>query len=412
VKTSKPGLDLIKGFEGLRLTAYYDVVGVLTIGYGHTGDDVYEGLTITELQAEQLLQKDLARFEQAVNKLITVPLNQNQFDALVSFTYNVGEGALEESTLRKRLNSGEKPNIAASQELPRWAKGGNGEVIEGLARRRGAEVDLFCKPVSVQPAVKLSDVTSLQQTWFKKEPKPISELSNDLKAKVYQGRTYPVNQILEKRDGHTLLELGFKLGKWWVYDDHWSGLTPKINPYAQDGNLRYLRDFPFFDQKDNGPEGWRQCQTSSLAMCLKYLKVKGINDDTDYLKIVNQYGDTTTRDAHYGALSSLKVNAKFYTNLDPQDIKQQINKGKPVAVGILHHGSVSAPNGGGHFIVITGYSDSYWLVQDPYGDLDLINGVWENQAPGAGRNKHYSFKNLDPRLFYGGGASGWGWIFK
>jgi uncharacterized protein YvpB len=202
------------------------------------------------------------------------------------------------------------------------------------------------------------------------------------------------------------------LGKWWVYDNHWSGLTPKINPYAQDGNLRYLRDFPFFDQKDNGPEGWRQCQTSSLAMCLKYLKVKGINDDTDYLKIVNQYGDTTTRDAHYGALSFLKVNAKFYTNLDPQDIKQQINKGKPVAVGILHHGLVSAPSGGGHFIVITGYSDSYWLVQDPYGDLDLINGVWENQAPVAGRNKHYSFKNLDPRLFYGGGASGWGWIFK
>ena len=202
------------------------------------------------------------------------------------------------------------------------------------------------------------------------------------------------------------------MGRWWIYDDHWSGLTPKLNPYAQDGDLRYLRNFPFFDQKDNGPEGWRQCQTSSIAMCLKYLNVKGIKDDTDYFKVVDRFGDTTTRDAHYKALEALNVSAKFYTNLEEQDIKDQIDKGKPVAVGILHHGTVDAPRGGGHFITISGYSNNYWLVQDPYGDLDLVNGIWENQSPGAGKNRHYSFKNLNPRLFYGGCANGWGWIIK
>lgn len=412
MKTSAQGLKLIKEFEGLRLTAYYDVVGVLTIGYGHTGDDVYVGQTVTEQQAEQLLQKDLNTFEQAVNKLISINLNQNQFDALVSFTYNVGAGALGESTLRKRLNSGENTNIAATQELVKWTKGGDGQSIAGLIRRRTEEIKLFCSVNNQEKEVKTISVTSLQQTWFKKEPRPADELANDSKAKVYQGRTYPGNQILEKKDKHTLLEMGNKMGRWWIYDDHWSGLTPKLNPYAQDGDLRYLRNFPFFDQKDNGPEGWRQCQTSSIAMCLKYLNVKGIKDDTDYFKVVDRFGDTTTRDAHYKALEALNVSAKFYTNLEEQDIKDQIDKGKPVAVGILHHGTVDAPRGGGHFITISGYSNNYWLVQDPYGDLDLVNGIWENQSPGAGKNRHYSFKNLNPRLFYGGCANGWGWIIK
>jgi len=253
-------------------------------------------------------------------------------------------------------------------------------------------------------------ITSKQQTWFKKQPVAADSLSNDQKAKVYQGRTYRNCTFVEQRDGHTKLDIG-SLGTWWVFNEHWLGLTPEQKPYAVDGNLKYLRNFPYFWQQDNGQEGWRQCQTSSIAMCLKYLNVKGINDDVDYLHYVNKNGDTTTREAHFKALAELGVTASFKMNLDVKDIQTQIEKGKPVAVGIVHHGPVDAPRGGGHFIVITGYSDSYWLVQDPYGELDLVHGQWLEQGPTSGKNQHYSFTNMDPRLFVGGGANGWGWIF-
>ena len=103
---SPRGRALIEKFEGLRLTAYQDMVGVWTIGYGHTGPDVKAGLTITQQQAEQLLINDLARFNNGVNALVTVKINQNQFDALISFSYNLGLGSLQQSTLLRLLNAG------------------------------------------------------------------------------------------------------------------------------------------------------------------------------------------------------------------------------------------------------------------------------------------------------------------
>jgi lysozyme len=145
MKISVTGINLIKSFEGLELHAYVDAVGILTIGYGHTGPDVRKGMTITESQATDLLNKDLISFESAVTKLITIPLNQNQFDALVSFTYNVGIGSLESSTLRRRLNAHEDPKTVAKQELIKWCKGNNNQTLPGLLRRREAEIALFCK---------------------------------------------------------------------------------------------------------------------------------------------------------------------------------------------------------------------------------------------------------------------------
>jgi hypothetical protein len=155
----------------------------------------------TTQKAELLLKKDLERFEKAVHLAIDVELSQNQFDALVSFAFNVGTGALNESTLRKRLNAGQDPNTVAREELPRWNKGANGP-LEGLTRRRLAEVDLFCQNAP-KPKSGMIDITSKQQTWFKKSTGSASSLSNDEKAKVYQGRTIPKCTVLEKKDGHT-----------------------------------------------------------------------------------------------------------------------------------------------------------------------------------------------------------------
>jgi GH24 family phage-related lysozyme (muramidase) len=138
-KTSQDGVDLIKSFEGLRLTAYRDPVGVLTIGYGTT-TGVSSGMKITQAQAEAYLKKDLAKFEQAVQDNVKVSLNSDQFSALVSFTYNVGEGALASSTLLRVLNQGDYQG--AADQLLRWNKGDNGE-LAGLTRRRKAERAMF-----------------------------------------------------------------------------------------------------------------------------------------------------------------------------------------------------------------------------------------------------------------------------
>ncbi len=110
---------------------------MLTIGYGHTSS-VYEGQTITEHDAEELLRKDLMWFEQEVCRLINGPLTQNEFDAIVSFTFNVGSGALSDSTFRRRMNTGEDKATCFREEFPRWTNGG----LAGLVRRRDAEVEL------------------------------------------------------------------------------------------------------------------------------------------------------------------------------------------------------------------------------------------------------------------------------
>jgi GH24 family phage-related lysozyme (muramidase) len=140
-KINQAGLDLIKEFEGLRLDAYICPAGVPTIGYGTT-KGVKLGDRITTVQAEALLKRDLENFEAAVRSLVKVPLNSNQFSALVSFAYNVGVGALQQSTLLKRLNQGDYQG--AAQEFLRWNKAG-GQALPGLTRRRQVERSLFLR---------------------------------------------------------------------------------------------------------------------------------------------------------------------------------------------------------------------------------------------------------------------------
>jgi lysozyme len=139
-RLSNKGIDLIKFYEGLKLKAYYCAAGALTIGYGSTGTHVYEGQIITKEEAEELLKKDLVRFEKAVNDLVTVPITQGIFDSLVSFTFNLGEGALAKSTLLRKLNNKEYHD--AGREFSRWVYAGD-KKLEGLVSRRNAEMRLY-----------------------------------------------------------------------------------------------------------------------------------------------------------------------------------------------------------------------------------------------------------------------------
>lgn len=143
---SNRGIALIKEFEGLYLDAYICPAGKNTIGYGtvmyrDTGEVVRLGDTITEEEADKLLKLDIKdKYEKYIREYVKVDITQNQYDALVSFVYNVGGGAFSESTLLKKLNKGDYEG--ASEEFERWVYGG-GVRLKGLVRRRKAEKELF-----------------------------------------------------------------------------------------------------------------------------------------------------------------------------------------------------------------------------------------------------------------------------
>lgn len=144
MQISDKGIALIKEFEGCKLTAYQDSVGVWTIGYGWTqpvdGKPIRAGMTINQETAERLLKTGLVSYESDVSLLVKVGMTQGQFDALVSFTYNLGSRSLSTSTLLRKLNAGDY--AGAADEFLRWNKAG-GKVLNGLTRRREAERALF-----------------------------------------------------------------------------------------------------------------------------------------------------------------------------------------------------------------------------------------------------------------------------
>ena len=163
---SDRGLTLIKEFEGFRANAYKCPAGVLTIGFGHTSEAgppvVREGMRITEPEATAMLRRDVLRFERAVLAAIDRQPTQAQFDALVSFCYNVGPGALRQSSVLRHFNNGNIP--AAADAFRLWNKGG-GKVLKGLVRRREAERELF-----------LSEPMELPEAW-KPQTKPVEPQS-------------------------------------------------------------------------------------------------------------------------------------------------------------------------------------------------------------------------------------------
>lgn len=180
-----------------------------------------------------------------------------------------------------------------------------------------------------------------------------------------------------------------------------------------------LLSVPYYSQRDSqSGHSWRMCYSSSNAMLLQALKpgtLKGPNGDDEYLKTVFKYGDTTSADAQIRALRDYGINAQFRTNLEWSDVDAQLEKGIPVPIGILHHGKLGGPLSGGHWFIIIGkksnnpgtVNDDQYIVHDPYGELDLINGGY----PGShnGQKLLYSRKNLTPR-WQVNGTRGWGII--
>ena len=251
-------------------------------------------------------------------------------------------------------------------------------------------------------------VTSRCHTWLKSHPIDINQLSSKEKAQVVPDRSILRCKVLNRQNNHTHLEMN-GLGDWWVLDSHWKGLTLERShtPYLVEGDLVYLKDFPYFYQESDKEE---DSQVFTFTMCLKYFDTPNINGTMDYLRVLNKHGKSLSKEANKATLNEFGMNATFSQSLDPQDIKEEIKTGRPVAASLLSKGTIDRPYKGTHLVAITGYGNDYWLVQDPFGSMDIVNGLWSDRGPFAGHNVRYSFKDMNRRLFVSGRASGWGWV--
>lgn len=148
--------------------------------------------------------------------------------------------------------------------------------------------------------------------------------------------------------------------------------------------------------------GYRECFSSSCAMLAMHWG--RIPNDDAYNRLRAQFGDSTSSEAQLRALRSLGLLANFRTNGRPADLEAEIDAGRPVAVGWLHHGPVSRPSGGGHWTVVIGYTETHWIMNDPNGEALLVPGGYTHNVNGAG--VAYSRKNWNPRWMVDG-TGGW-----
>lgn len=295
-----PALKIIKQFEGCHLQAYLCPAGVPTIGWGNTrliDRPVKLGDKISQQMADDMLQNSVEIFARELFKLLPMAAKWpgHQSAALISWMFNVGSGAVRDSTLRSRLLAGQDPRQVVREELPKWDKA-NGKPLAGLTRRRAAEVKLF---LGAEAAKKLSD------------------------------------------HGNPL-------------------------------------QVPWYAQLDSATtQGARMCFSSSCAMLLQYLKpntLTGPNGDDQYLRRVQSYGDTTQAAAQLRALSSFGVRATMAKTANVTTLRNQIDAGIPVPCGYIHRGPLNRPSGGGHWLIVVGYTTKQLIVHDPYGCMNLNTG--------------------------------------
>ena len=251
------------------------------------------------------------------------------------------------------------------------------------------------------------NITSKSQTCFKKQPLPSEKLLSEDKAKIAQGRTFRVNRILGNKNGHTQICFG-GLGEWWVESAHWSGLTPETptHLYAQKDDLIYLKNFPYIGLGYSDQPEIKNTLSYCIVSWLSYLAPSTEISLSGYLDLVLKNYQGFIRHANKISLLEVGWLTTFTTSADAEDIKKEVKNGRPVIVSIAYDGPSTLPSSFGYHVLITGYTDTAWLVQDPSGQLDLINGGWLDTGSRAGKDVLYCFEHFNPRLFYNGGATG------
>lgn len=180
-------------------------------------------------------------------------------------------------------------------------------------------------------------------------------------------------------------------------------------PVLQQSGFGNPLKVPYYSQRDSAMPGQanRMCFSSSCAMLVATLRagvISGANADDQYLKRVLQFGDTTDAAAQIKALNSYGIKARFRQDCDWSDLERQINRGVPVPCGFLHHGTSAKPSGGGHWLIVIGYTTTAVIVHDPWGEMNVASGTYSS-TKGAGLA--YSRKNWGPRWKVEGAKTGW-----
>ena len=348
------------------------------------------GTHCTIEEAESQFRSDLESAAHAVTSLTKAKLSDHELGALVSFVQNVGSGAFARSTLLRRLNDGELPSKAITEELPRWVKGDGGKVLDGLVRRRQAEVALLdgdsSAPFSsTETMIRFSDAAKYDIGLARQ---------NDAWRYLYGVAPAEAWDAFQAKLSDEVIEEFARRFR--------SGDSQGKPPVAQQANTRIL-DVPYYSQRDNYRDQDRTCFSSTNAMAVKFIKPSAIDSDDEYIRTVFTIGDTTIASVQIQALAKYGVKATFRQDAVFDDVRAQINKGIPVPFGWLHRGHVSKPEGGGHWALAIGYTPTGLVVHDPWGESNLISGV---TASSRGEGLHYSYKNLGPRWMVHGN-DGW-----
>jgi hypothetical protein len=306
------------------------------------------------------------------------------------------------------MNSGEDLNTVAREELPKWVKGAGDEPLPGLVRRRDAEVELHCSGTGSAGATDSGrevTVTALRDTLIKREPVPSSDLADDEKVPSEEGKTYAKARALRSINGHTLLDLPYGAGQWWLWDSHWSGLGGATAA----GEVRL--DVRYFSQRDNKVDASRTCFSSSCAMLLNFLRPGTISGDDQYITEVYKRGDSTDSSVQVATLAHFGLPVTYHQNGSMEDLKAQLRAGKPVPLGILHKGPASAPSGGGHWICAIGFRDDaskpgggVVICHDPWGEIDHASGTYISTD---GEALDYSYNLIKARWTVADPQDGW-----
>jgi len=366
--------------------------------------EVVPGLTITQEQVETWLEQDAAEAAGAVDRLLRgVVLTPRQRDALISFCFNVGAGALERSTLRKRLLAGETPTVVIAQELPRWHKGPNGPV-EGLKRRRAAEVahvqagsssapgeaEATKRGLSAAPIQLLDAVQHHQGLPHQQEAWQLLQRSLTAEQLAAFAEAFRISPAPQSRNGAGHMETAH-------------------------GGLIQL-PVPYLSQNDSvTDQGSRMCFASTCAMAAAFLKpgclAGSVQLDDQFLALVQRHGDTTDASAQVAALQSLGIQARFRNDGRIENLIEQLQRGIPCPVGWLHKGSATASTGDGHWSLVIGWDPGtrQLLMHDPNGEADLVNGGYVNTDIGSGQALRYSERNWGRRWQVEGRGTGW-WL--
>lgn len=177
--------------------------------------------------------------------------------------------------------------------------------------------------------------------------------------------------------------------------------------------VKFPLKVPYYYQRDSKTgHGERMCQSSAIAMRIEQIDPSILQDDDSYLNIVLRFGDTVSQTAHKKALDYLGLKSEFCQQGTEQMLYSLLDQGIAVPIGILHKGTIQQPSGGGHWITLIGYDDSCFYVNDPFGELDLINGGYVKRGPTDGKDQRYTKKNLMKRWLISSSKDGWLWIIK